>query len=129
MCRKDFLKGKTGGRLPKWYPYCMDSSSYSFQGRKLLFCRSILDVSERCKLLWFWFLIIYANYTSCWTWSFFVKYCIKSIPFFWLVVLFNLGLTNGLWILFILKKIRFAVTLVAFLLLFILLVVKGQIIH
>lgn len=23
--------GSTGGLLPKWYPYCMDKSSYSFQ--------------------------------------------------------------------------------------------------
>lgn len=34
-------------RLPKGYPFCTNNS-YSFQDRKLLFCRSIIHISYMC---------------------------------------------------------------------------------
>lgn len=54
-------------RLPKGYPFCTKNSSYSFQDKKLLYCRSILHISELCILLEFWFLKIFFKNTSCWT--------------------------------------------------------------
>lgn len=82
-CNHDFPREKSGdwtgenGRqaglwaAAKRYPYCMDNVSYTFKEWKILFCRSFVHISEMCMLLEFWFLIIYAKNTSCWTLSFF----------------------------------------------------------
>lgn len=52
-------KWQAGGRLPKWYPFCTDKSSYSFQNRKFFLfflqsnCTYIRDVHIKCT----WILI------------------------------------------------------------------------
>lgn len=52
--------------------------------RKLLFCRSMVNISEMCILLGFRLLIILEKIPAVELRYLFAKYCIESTPFLWL---------------------------------------------
>lgn len=57
-------KWQVGSLLLKYYPPCTDISSYSFQDRKVLFCKLITHILQVCILHGFWFLIIFVKNTT-----------------------------------------------------------------